>query len=194
MRYEEHMTLKDGTVIRLRSLEKTDAGAAIFCLRKVSAETDFLMREVSECGMTIAQEEDVIARKAENPRELLLGAFIGDELLGMAGLNACGPYARVRHRASIGLSLLRTYWGKGIGTAMMNALISAAKDAGYEQLELDAVDNNARAISLYQRMGFVRVGQMPKAMKYRDGRYADLMYMVLELYPSNGENTEFFYP
>ena len=181
MRYEEHMTLKDGTVIRLCSLEKTDAGAAIFCLRKVSAETDFLMREVSECGMTIAQEEDVIARKAEYPRELLLGVFIGDALIGMAGLNACGPYARVRHRAGIGVSLLSRYWGRGIGSAMLRALMELAETVGYEQIELEVVDNNARAIALYQRFGFEAVGRIPRAMKYADESYADLLIMIRSL-------------
>ena len=181
MHVSQHITLRDGSVIALRSLEKQDAGAAIFCLRKVSGETEFLMREISECGMTLAQEEEIIQRKAESPRELLLGAFAENALIGMAGLNACGPYARVRHRASVGLSLLRAHWGKGIGTAMMQALISAAKDAGYEQLELDVVDNNERAVSLYQHLGFRRVGQVPKAIRYRDGRYADLLLMIRSL-------------
>ena len=54
MRFYREVLLADGEKILLRSLEKQDAGAAIFCLRKVSGETEFLMREVSECGMTIA--------------------------------------------------------------------------------------------------------------------------------------------
>ena len=187
MQFYREAALADGKAIVLRSLEKQDAGAAIFCLRKVSAETDFLMREVSECGMTIAQEEDVIVRKAENPRELLLGAFIGDTLIGMAGLNACGPYARVRHRAGIGVSLLSRYWGRGIGSAMLRALMELAETAGYEQIELEVVDNNARAIALYQRFGFEAVGRIPRAMKYADESYADLLIMIRSLGKNNPE-------
>ena len=177
----QNISLRDGSVITLRSLEKQDAGAAIFCLRKVSGETEFLMREISECGMTLVQEEEIIQRKAESPRELLLGAFADGELIGMAGLNACGPFARVRHRANICLSLVRAHWGKGIGTAMMQALIAAAEQAGYEQLELDVVDNNVRALAMYQRFGFECVGKIPRAMKYQDGRMADLLLMIRSL-------------
>ena len=181
MRFYRVITLTDGGQVILRSLEKKDAGAAVFCLRNVSGETAFLMREVSECGMTIAQEEEIIARKMDNPREMLLGVFIGDELVGMAGLNGCGPFARVRHRASIGVSLLRAYWGRGIGTAMMHALIEAAKTTALEQLELNVVSTNEAAQRLYERCGFKEYGRHPRMMKYRDGTYADAVLMMLDL-------------
>ena len=181
MRYEQAVTLKDGTPIVLRSLEKQDAGAAVFCFRKVAGETGFLLRETDECGITIAQEEEILARKAESPREMLLGAFLDGELIGMAGLSAVGQLSRVRHRASVGVSLVRAHWGKGIGTAMMRALIDAAGRAGYEQIELDVVDKNERATALYCKLGFENVGRMPCAMKYRDGEYADLVVMVRSL-------------
>ncbi len=181
MRHEQHITLKDGTAIILRSLEKRDAAAAIFCLRKVSGETEFLLREAGECGMTIAQEEEIITRRAESPREALLGVFAGQELIGMASLNAVGMPARVRHRAVVGISLVSQYWGKGIGTAVLRALIALAEEAGYEQIELDVVDNNTRAIALYERLGFQLTGRIPDAMKYRGGRYGDLLLMIRPL-------------
>ena len=155
MHVSQHITLRDGSVIALRSLEKQDTGAAIFCLRKVSGETEFLMREISECGMTLAQEEEIIQRKAESPRELLLGAFAENELIGMAGLNACGPYARVRHRASVGLSLLRAHWGKGIGTLIIGMLVKFA----FEQEKTDVLhclceDYNLRSRRIWEKNGF----------------------------------------
>lgn len=181
MRYEHSVRLRNGETIVLRTLKKRDAGAAIFCLRKVSQETRFLLREASECGMTLAQEEEIIARKAESPREMLLGAFSGGELIGMAGLNAVGSQRRVCHRASIGVSLVRAHWGKGIGTAMMRALMEQAKAAGFEQIELEVVDNNERAAALYEKLGFKTVGRLQRAMKYSDGSYADLLIMAIEI-------------
>lgn len=188
MRYEQTVTLKDGTPIVLRSLEKWDAGAAILCFRKVAGETDYLLRETEECGVTIAQEEETIARKLESPREMLLGAFVGEELVGMAGLNAIGSLSRVQHRASVGISLERAYWGQGIGSAMMSALIDAARQAGYEQVELDVVDNNTRAVALYTRFGFITIGKIPNGMKYRDGSCADLCLMIRQFGKECPEN------
>ena len=188
MQFYREAALADGKAIVLRSLEKQDAGAAILCFRKVAGETDFLLRETEECGVTIAQEEETIARKLESPREMLLGAFVGEELVGMAGLNAAGQLSRVQHRASVGISLERAYWGQGIGSAMMSALIDAARRAGYEQVELDVVDNNTRALALYTRFGFVCVGRIPNALRYRDGRYADMCLMIRQFSKECPEN------
>lgn len=188
MQFYREAALADGKAIVLRSLEKRDAGAAILCFRKVAGETDFLLRETEECGVTIAQEEETIARKLESPREMLLGVFDGEKLIGMAGLNAIGSLSRVQHRASVGVSLKRAYWGQGIGSAMMSALIDAARQAGYEQVELDVVDNNTRAVALYTRFGFITIGKIPNGMKYRDGRCADLCLMIRQFGKECPEN------
>ncbi|MBQ9740226.1 MAG: GNAT family N-acetyltransferase [Kiritimatiellae bacterium] len=173
--------LPGGEQLLIRSLEAGDAAAAIWLMRKAAGETAFLMRESEECGMTIAQEQAYIARMNDSPREALLGAFVGGELTGMANVSQIAPRARVRHRATIGIASAKAYWGRGIGTAMMRALISLAKEAGYEQIELDVVDNNTRAVALYTRLGFEAVGKIPNAMKYRDGRYANLCLMIRQL-------------
>lgn len=53
----------------------------------------------------------------------------------------------------------------------IQALISAAGEHGFEQLELEVVTENRRAISLYQKMGFRICGTLPDNMKYKDGTY-----------------------
>lgn len=181
MRFEKCVTLRDGKQAILRSLEKEDAAAAIWLMRKTAEETRFLMRELDECGMTIAQEEEFIARTKESQHDALIGAFVDRELVGMANVTQVYPRLRVRHRAGMGISLVKAHWGRGIGTALMRALIDLAKDVGYEQLELEVVRSNERAVALYERMGFETVGCIPHALKYRDGSYADLLMMVRRL-------------
>jgi len=181
MRYERQTTLRDGTQLTIRNLKKQDAAAAIWILRKTAGETDFLLREPAECGMTIPQEEGFIEKMNDSPREVLLGAFLGGELIGMANLSQVAARFRVRHRATVGVSVVKARWGKGVGSELMRACIELAKSAGYEQLELSVVDRNDRAAALYVRLGFERVGRIPHAMKYRDGSYADYVNMVLNL-------------
>ena len=50
-----------------------------------------------------------------------------------------------------------------------------------EQLELEVVTENRRAISLYQKMGFRICGTLPDNMKYKDGTYADVYWMMRKL-------------
>ena len=64
---------------------------------------------------------------------------------------------------------------------MMRALIDAAKETALEQLELQVVSANETAIRLYERFGFETFARHPRKLKYRDGRYADMLLMMLDL-------------
>ena len=50
-----------------------------------------------------------------------------------------------------------------------------------KQLELNAVCENERALSLYRSLGFVEFGRNPKGFKSRTSGYQELVYMLLEL-------------
>ena len=65
----------------------------------------------------------------------------------------------------------------------MSEILAGAKAAGFEQAELDVVSANAPAIGLYKKMGFEITGTIPHAFKYRDGSYADFLFMVKDLGP-----------
>jgi ribosomal protein S18 acetylase RimI-like enzyme len=49
--------------------------------------------------------------------------------------------------------------GKGVGTALLEALLGRAREAGYPTISLSVDRNNAGAIELYERHGFARVGE-----------------------------------
>ena len=53
-----------------------------------------------------------------------------------------------------------------------------AKEMGYEQVELEVVDGNERAKSLYKRFGFQETGKNYRSLKYDDGSYRDEYRMV----------------
>ncbi len=85
-------------------------------------------------------------------------------VVGNAGITSLGTRYKVRHRAEFGISILREFWGLGIGKALMSACISCAKEAGYEQLELEVVAENSSAIALYKKAGFVEFAAIPRAL------------------------------
>ena len=89
--------------------------------------------------------------------------------------------SRYKHRASVAIALYQKYTGMGIGRAMLEKIIAIAKDKGIEQLELEVVATNERAIGLYKSVGFEICGTMPNNMKYKDGTYADMYWMMKKL-------------
>jgi ribosomal protein S18 acetylase RimI-like enzyme len=49
--------------------------------------------------------------------------------------------------------------GKGVGAALLEALLDRARAEGYETISLSVDRNNAGAIGLYERHGFERLGE-----------------------------------
>ena len=101
--------------------------------------------------------------------------------MATAGIDAVGTRDKLRHRAEFGVSVLRAYWGLGLGRALTEARIQCAKEAGYEQLELTVVAENERAIALYRKAGFVEFGRNPRGFRSRTSGYQEIVHMLLAL-------------
>ena len=102
-------------------------------------------------------------------------------VVATAGIDAVGTRDKLRHRAEFGVSVLRAYWGLGLGRALTEACIQCAKEAGYEQLELTVVAENERAIALYRKAGFVEFGRNPRGFRSRTSGYQEIVHMLLAL-------------
>jgi ribosomal protein S18 acetylase RimI-like enzyme len=59
--------------------------------------------------------------------------------------------------------------GKGVGSAILSALLEQARSDGYEALSLSVDRNNADAIALYEHLGFSRVGESGDSLTLRAG-------------------------
>ncbi|MGR3484191.1 MAG: GNAT family N-acetyltransferase [Paracoccaceae bacterium] len=60
-----------------------------------------------------------------------------------------------------GLSVTRAARGRGIGTALMGALIERARTGGHRAVTLDVAASNGRARALYARLGFAEAERRP---------------------------------
>ena len=100
----------------------------------------------------------------------------GGTVVGDAGLNR-KQAPRRSHCATIGLSVHDAHVGRGIGTALMAALVDAADQwLGLLRLELEVNCDNAPALALYRRFGFVVEGWLV-ANAFRAGQYIDCFTM-----------------
>lgn len=172
--------LKDGRACLLRSAQKEDAAAMLAYLDTAIRQTHFLLRDPQDSPFTLEQEEKYLQEAAQSATMLMLSAFIEGQLAGncMLSLN---QRLRTRHRCSVGISLLQAYWGLGLGTAMMEAMIQAARARGCEQMELEYIEGNKRGLALYQKMGFVQYGVLDNAVHLADGQILKAYLMVKDL-------------
>ena len=172
---------KRGQIVILRNAEESDAEDLIQYLRVVSAETPFLVREPEEITLTVEQEREFLRGKKESERELMLIAIANGKHIGNCSVMQLGTNRRYAHRCQIGIALYHEFCSRGIGRKMMEAALQKAKEAGYEQAELEVIAGNERAISLYKQLGFEEFGVFPDNIKYKDGSYADAVWMMKKL-------------
>ena len=181
MEYSKQIVLKDGRTATLRHGVEADGSAVFENFNLTHGETDYLLSYPDENSFTAEQEGKFLKRKAESDNEVEIIALVDGRVVGTAGVEAIGAKYKLRHRAEFGVSVLKECWGLGIGRALMDACIECARQAGYAQLELSVVAENARAVEMYQRAGFVEYGRNPRGFNSRISGYQELVSMRLEL-------------
>ena len=72
--------------------------------------------------------------------------------------------------------------GKGAGEALVRHCLETAKALGYRLLIFNAVvASNTRAIRLYERLGFERIGRVPGGFLLKDGSWSDTILFYRRL-------------
>ena len=178
MRFENRkVVLKDGRECVLRPSTAEYAQDMIDYMKITAAETPFLLRYPDEINYTLESEQEILTHIYEDEKSAMMLALVDGQVAGNCSISGMGDKRRILHRCSLAIALKKEYWGLGIGTAMLDYLTELAGRIGYEQIELDVVDGNTTAKSLYEKCGFVETGRRVRAMKYDDGTYRDELVM-----------------
>lgn len=101
--------------------------------------------------------ENSVRSELSNPLSLWLVAEEGGRVIGYVGSQSVPPEADVMN-----LAVAPDCRKKGIGRALMTALIAQLRSRGVTALFLEVRVGNLPARCLYQSLGFVEVGRRPK--------------------------------
>ncbi|RZL62887.1 MAG: GNAT family N-acetyltransferase [Variovorax sp.] len=116
--------------------------------------------------------EEARTRSLEESRERLASAGVpfwgafdeGGALAGMVGLE-CASRAKARHKGTVVAMYVSTESaGRGMGRALLQALMVHARAIGLTDLVLTVTEGNASAIRLYREAGFLAFGTEPRAI------------------------------
>jgi ribosomal protein S18 acetylase RimI-like enzyme len=119
---------------------------------------------------------------ATDALEMVLGAFVRDDLVGCAGLSF-ESREKTRHKSTLfGMYVDDGCRHLGIGRALVMAVLAAARRRGGVRLvQLTVTDGNAAARRLYERCGFAAFGVEPCAMALGDAFVAKVhMWRALD--------------
>ncbi len=166
--------------LTIRRMLKTDAAACARIMGHPDVAPGLLQVPYSSVELWDTRLADL---GDPNKPDLRLCAERDGTVVGTAGLHPVGPQTRRRHAGVLGIAVAAEAQGQGVGGALMQALCDYAdRWWGLLRIELTVFADNARAIALYRRHGFVVEGRL-RGFAMRDGRYEDALTMA-RLHPS----------
>lgn len=164
----------------IRKANKSDAKALIEYLNVIGGESDFLTFGIGEFGESVEQEEDFIQNALRQENALFIIAEANGKVVGNLNFSG-GPRQRTAHVGEFGVSILKDYWGNGIGEELIKYLISWSKSSGIiRKINLSVRTDNTRGINLYKKLGFLEEGIIKRDFLI-NGEFYDSLLMGLPI-------------
>ena len=162
--------------ISIREATPADAATMLPYWRRIGAETAFLTFGGEGPGTTEADQRAVLEQMAASENAIALLAEEAGEIVGCLTFSG-GSRAWTRHAGEFGISVVASHWGRGIGRRLLAMLLGWAEEGGVvRKINLRVHPDNARAIALYQSLGFVTEGRLTRETCV-DGEFFDSIIM-----------------
>lgn len=159
------MPRAENGVVRPASSEDAEAICAIYNAAIVERGSTF--------EIDLRSADDFAGRIGDGQLPLLVGDA-GEGVIGWAGV---APYSDRACYAGVGecsVYVAHAARGRGLGTALTMALVSAAEDSGFHKLIGKLFTDNVASIRLVERCGFDRVGLHRRHARL-DGAWRDVL-------------------
>lgn len=143
------------------------------CLDAVAREKRYLAQIEA---LPLERIEDFVRESVASDAVQFMAVDEG-RVVGWADIFPSWAHA-VAHCGSVGMGVLPDYRGRGIGRRLLEACIAKAWTRGITRIELEVRADNARAIRLYDALGFQQEAVKRQAMRF-DGVYFDALLMSL---------------
>lgn len=162
----------------IRRLTPADA-EALHALR-AAALLDAPLAFASAPGDDRLRTLDIVRQTLAGGPAAHFGAESAGALVGAAAL-LTSDRAKTAHKAFlVGMYVAPAARGRGLGRALLEAVIAEAKAGGARDLHLSVSEAAPAAVRLYRGAGFVAWGREPRGLVWQ-GRATDTLHMVLEL-------------
>lgn len=171
-----HCTLKNGMKLLIRNAEEYDALEIVDMFKQMGGESENLTYGNNDYYFNEGQEKLFIRTMKERKNSIFIIAIIEGKIVGNLSFGTM-QRGRLMHRGDMGISVLKEYWGLGIGSALLDYLLKWAEGGGViKKIELQVRIDNKWAVELYLKRGFVIEGIITMGICV-DDKYYDLYFM-----------------
>lgn len=166
--------------IHFREANLSDAANLIEYLKIVMGETNFMRMYPEEVKFSIQEEEAFIKAMNEQENSTLQIALDGTKIVAVAGIHG-QQFLKFRHCGEFGISVLKEYWGRGIGKELTIRLLDwCKKNETLKKVILHVNVENLVAIHLYKSLGFKQEGLLTNDFCY-EGRFIDTFIFGIQV-------------
>ena len=143
-----------------------------------------IWNEVVEDGIAFPQEEPLTAESGADFFASQTYSAVAEEDGKIYGLYILHPnnVGRCGHICNASYAVSSESRGKHIGELLVKDCLVQAKKCGYGVLQFNAVvESNIHARHLYERLGFIQLGTIPKGFRMKDGHFENICPYYHEL-------------
>ncbi|MFZ0965758.1 MAG: GNAT family N-acetyltransferase [Candidatus Bathyarchaeia archaeon] len=170
---------KDGRKVVLRTPKWEDLDDFLEIINSLVEERADILRTER-----VSKEEEIdflskVLSRLEKDEMFYLVAEVDGKVVAVSEISKRGGYEQ--HVGVIGIAIRNGFRNLGIGTEIMKTLVEQAQKMGLKVLTLSAFATNKPAIHVYEKVGFVQTGTIPKK-HFKEGKYIDeiILTKVLE--------------
>lgn len=103
-------------------------------------------------------------------------AAIGETVAGWGSLSRFRPKPGYRFTAEGSIYVHKDFRGRGMGAALLERLVEAARQGGFHSIMALIDGDNAVSVHLHERFGFRHVGTF-REVGFKFGRWLDVIHM-----------------
>lgn len=118
----------------------------------------------------------------QNAKYPLIVAVQDSQVLGWASISSFNPRSAYRFTGETSVYIKEDFCGQGIGSNLLQFLLSLAQEQNYHTLIALIAGNNQTSINLHHKFGFEIAGNC-KEVGYKFGNWLDLTIMQKQLHP-----------
>ncbi|MDH5793064.1 MAG: GNAT family N-acetyltransferase [Candidatus Bathyarchaeota archaeon] len=161
---------KDGRKVVLRTPKWEDLDDFLELINSLVEERADILRTER-----VSKEEEIdflskVLSRLEKDEMFYLVAEVDGKVVAVSEISKRGGYEK--HVGVIGIAIRNGFRDFGIGTEIMKTLVEQAQKMGLKVLTLSAFATNKPAIHVYEKVGFVQTGTIPKK-HFKEGKYID---------------------
>ena len=167
--------IRDGREVILRTPRWEDLDELMELINSLVDEKAEIARAVKVTRDEEAEWLPTMLASLEKDELFFLVAEVGRKLVASSDIHILR--GDEKHVGVIGIVIKNGFRDLGIGTELMKTLTEQATILGLKVLTLQVFATNRRAVHVYEKVGFVHTGTVPKK-HFREGQYIDEVIMT----------------